>query len=255
MAELLFLGTGAADWEIKARNGFFRRNSAALLDRKLLLDCGAHIFDFAAETGEPNLYGGVTDILITHNHSDHVCPASVHAVAAGRKVRVLCSAAVRRLIGEDSAIEYLPLTPFTPCEMGGYRIMPVLANHDVVVTAEDAAVHYIIQTPDGKTLFYGLDGAWFLRPSWEEMKKYRFDLMVLDATVGDRADWRIFEHNTIPMLRMMAEEIKSRDMVAENGLLVASHLSRTLHASPEETDAIMRRFGLLTATDGLCLAF
>lgn len=255
MAELLFLGTGAADWEIEHRNGFFRRNAAALLDHKLLLDCGAHLFDFAAAMGKPNLYGGVTDILITHNHSDHYCPATVHAVAAGRKVRVLCSAAVRRQIGEDAAIEYLPLEPFAPCQLGGYRVMPVLANHAVVMTKEDAAVHYIIKTPDEKTLFYGLDGAWFLRPSWEEMKKYAFDLMVLDATVGDRADWRIFEHNTIPMLRMMVDEIKNTGMVKDTGRLVASHLARTLHASPEETEEIMHRIGLTMAVDGLRLTF
>lgn len=40
MAELLFLGTGAADWDINAKTGFFRRNSAALLNT----DATAHGF-------------------------------------------------------------------------------------------------------------------------------------------------------------------------------------------------------------------
>jgi len=49
MAELLFLGTGAADWtmEDKVPGKEFRRNSAALLDKTVMLDCGSYIFDLA----------------------------------------------------------------------------------------------------------------------------------------------------------------------------------------------------------------
>ena len=62
----------------------------------------------------------------------------------------------------------------------------------------------------GTELQKGLDGAWFLRPSWAEMLTHKFDLMVFDCTVGDSDDWRLFEHNTIPMLRKMIAEIKER---------------------------------------------
>ena len=37
MNELLFLGSGAADWDLRRREAFFRRKSAALLNGHLLL--------------------------------------------------------------------------------------------------------------------------------------------------------------------------------------------------------------------------
>lgn len=43
MNRLLFLGTGAADWDISCKGDFFRRNSAVLVNNRLIIDCGAHI--------------------------------------------------------------------------------------------------------------------------------------------------------------------------------------------------------------------
>ena len=56
--ELLFLGTGAADWNISKRveGEFFRRFSSALVDGALLIDPGPHIFDFAEKNGTPELF-------------------------------------------------------------------------------------------------------------------------------------------------------------------------------------------------------
>ncbi len=255
MAELLFLGTGAADWHIEDRDGFFRRNSAALLDGCLMLDCGSHIFDFAKETGDNERYSGVTDILITHNHRDHFSGESVLDIAKTHKIRLACTKAVMEKLGENPNIEYILSEPFKEVEMGGYKVIPLLANHDIVINEKDAAFHYIIKTPDEKCLFYGLDGAWFLRPSWDEMKKHKFDVMVFDATVGDRDDWRIFEHNTIPMLRFMMREIKEQNMLKEGGYLVASHLARTLHESHEKTADILKELDMLTAFDGMKIEF
>lgn len=255
MAEILFLGTGAADWEIEERNGFFRRNSAALLDRKIMFDCGCHIFDFAECSGESALYDNVTDILITHNHSDHYSAESVRKVAENKKINVICSEAVKAEIGEAANINYMIFKPFEKLDVSGYGVTPVLANHDIVMNDNDASVHYIIETPDGKTLFYGLDGAWFLRPSWECMKQYKFDMMVLDCTVGDMDDWRIFEHNTIPMLRFLMKEIANAKMVRDGGVVIASHLARTLHTSHEETEKVLDEIGMATAFDGMKIEF
>ena len=250
MNELLFLGTGAADWDISDQSGFFRRNSAALLNGELMLDCGSHIFDFAEKEGKPNLYDKVTDILITHCHEDHFSPDSVRRIANRQKIRLGCCGWVKDAVGEHENIEYNILSPLCETEFGKYRVMPVLANHDVVISGNRSALHYIVTAPDGKKLFYGLDGAWFLRPSWNEMKNHKFDLMVFDCTVGDSDDWRLFENNTIPMLRKMIPEIISCGMLSENGKLVASHLAKGLHQSHEHTDATLKKLNMITALDG-----
>lgn len=253
MSDILFLGTGAADWDVSRKDSFFRRNSSALLDGKLLIDCGAHIFDFAEYSGEPRLFDGVTDIVITHRHSDHFSADSVLRIADSHPIRLGCDAHIRSIVGEHKNIEYTVFVPYKEEVLGNFRVLPLLANHDVVLSGDSAAFHYIVTAPDGKKLFYGLDGAWFLRPSWEEMKRHRFDIMVLDCTVGDFDDWRIFEHNTIPMLRMMVGEIRRNGLLADGGKLVASHLAQTLHPSHEETSEILSALDMITASDGMKL--
>lgn len=250
---LLFLGTGAADWHQPEKNGFFRRSAAALLNGTLLLDCGPGMREIPDT--QPGVISGVTDVLITHDHDDHLDVPALLRIAAGKRIRVACDGFARTMIGAHPGIEFVSVVPFVPFFTDGYAVTPVIANHDAVQSGTRQACHYIIRTPDGKTVFYGLDGAWFLRPSWEEMQRHKFDVMVLDCTVGDRDDWRIFEHNTIPMLRMMVREIEAQNMLERGGRIVASHLSRTLHAPHDETDRILNAFHVRAAYDGMEIEF
>lgn len=255
MNTLIFLGTGAADWNIENRCGFFRRNSSALLNGEILFDAPDHIWDYKEESDRGDLFSRVSLLLVTHDHSDHISTQSVRALAAEHPITVACDEALWRELSDIKGVTHLSLPLDTPTEFAGYRITPVLANHDIVLTHDRRALHYIVKTPDGKTVFYGLDGAWLLRPSWQVMLTHRFDLMVFDCTCGDGEDWRLFEHNTIPMLRTMCAEVQRRSMLTEGGLLVASHLARTLHADPDTTEGILRAFGMLMAVDGLTLTF
>ena len=250
---LLFLGSGAADWNLEDRDGFFRRHAAALLNGTTLLDCGAHIWDFT-ETWQGAL-DGVTDVLVTHDHDDHFHLPSLLCLAEKRKLRVACDGYLRAKIGAHPNIAFVHMQPFVPFHMGRYKVTPLLANHDVVLAGERMACHYILETPNKKTVFYGLDGAWFLRPSWEEMRRHTFDLMVLDCTVGDREDWRIFEHNTIPMLRIMVKQIEEAHLLRKNGQIVASHFSRLLCGTHEETARTLEQFRVRAAFDSMRIHF
>ena len=253
MNTLTFLGTGAADWDIAERDGFFRRNSSALLDNKILLDAGAHVFDYLACENCPDLLNGVSLVLVTHDHEDHVDFYTLRRLAEHHPFSLAADEELFEQLGDVPGITPVLLPLYEESEFMGYRITPVLANHDVVLAEKRRAVHYIVTTPEGKTLFYGLDGAWLLRPTWEEMKKHRFDLMVFDCTVGDSDDWRLFEHNTIPMLRKITDEIRRLGMIKNEGKLVASHLARTLHLDHEATAEILKELSMLTAYDGLSI--
>ena len=247
--KILFLGTGAADWsmEDKKQGEFFRRNTSTLIDGTLLVDPGAHIFDYLDDSGDPHLFDGVRYLLVTHNHGDHVNADSVKRLSNGRELTVICPKPAQERIGEVERVRFITPEIYEEERLCDYSILPLLANHDDVLNA----FHYIITAPDGKKIFYGLDGAWFLRPTWEEMKSHKFDVAILDATVGDFDDWRLFEHNTVPMLRKMVAEMQRLGMIAEDGKLVASHLARTLHPSHEECVRIFGELGMLVAYDGM----
>lgn len=252
MDEILFVGTGAADWVLHESQDFVRRNASVLVNEDLLVDCGPHIRHFAG-TFHAQVFDKVTDVLITHDHKDHFCLETFLTLAQRQKIRLACDGYIRELVGEHPNVQFVSVRPYRAFRLGKYHVMPVLANHDVVQKGERQACHYIIRTPRRKKIFYGLDGAWFLRPTWEEMQKHKFDLMVLDCTVGDQRDWRAFEHNSIPMLRMMTEEIRRQEMLRKNGVMIASHLAKTLHLPHEETEKILSEIGVQTAYDGLKL--
>ena len=91
MSEMIFLGTGAADWNLAMKNeGFFRRNSSCLIDKKLLIDPGAHIFSFIEDFNVPDLFDELTDIIVTHFHSDHINKESVLRLAENRIGNLRC---------------------------------------------------------------------------------------------------------------------------------------------------------------------
>lgn len=252
MSELIFLGTGAADWNLAMKNeGFFRRNSSCLIDKKLLIDPGAHIFSFIEDFNVPDLFDELTDVIVTHFHSDHVKRESVLRLAENRKLRVGCDKRTMEHIGEHPNITYTLFKPYIEYNVGDMIVTPLLANHDIVADGENFAFNYYIETKDGKSIFYGLDSAWILRPTWEYLKKKKFDAFVFDCTVGDKDDWRLFEHNTIPMIRKMVEEINAKELMKEGGKLIVSHMARTLHKSHEDTAEILEKINMITAFDGM----
>ena len=51
---------------------------------------------------------------------------------------------------------------------------------------QETALHYIFSR-EGKSFFYGCDGAWFLAQTWSVLQKQKLDVMILEATVGEYA--------------------------------------------------------------------
>ena len=70
--KLLFLGTGAADWPLKKKEGMteFRRLSSLLIDDVLLIDPGPQVLEALLEYGKDA--SNIKYIINTHKHSDHI---------------------------------------------------------------------------------------------------------------------------------------------------------------------------------------
>lgn len=261
--KLLFLGTGAADGVVGKPMGekFYRRCSSALVDRDLLLDPGPHIFDFAEQYGDTDLYAGVTDILCTHSHPDHFSPDTVRALLDKNPALTLWGdEAIRRKLTRLAPdvmerIRFVPLTHGGWADIGGYRVLSVHSNHSTG-DPEEVTLHHIIEK-DGRRLFYGLDGAWILRESWNIMRELEgpYHAMVFDTTCGESLDeFRVFEHNTIPMLEVMIPGMKCKrfHVIGEETKLYAHHLARSLH--DPDYDVISKRLaplGMTVVYDGL----
>ena len=249
--ELTFLGTGAADvcgWlkddpKCGRDDKDVRRYSSTLLDGTILFDCSIFTVDSIEVYGID--VSKIQRLFITHFHSDHCNFGSIQQLAfkTEKPLEIYYSAE-----GEfpfiDNAVLH-PLNAGETVEFDGYSITPFKANHN------GNPYHYSIEK-DGKKLFYGLDGAWLLFDTYYAMKDMNYDAMILDATVGDyNGDYRMAEHNSIPMIRMMVESFKTFGIASDNTKIILSHMARTLHKGHEETVSCVKDDGYIVAFDGM----
>ena len=253
--EILFLGTCACDYSPLLQTTYkdvfdknARRSSCALINGRYLIDCGYHCLE-ELRIAKIDL-AQITDIFVTHFHSDHYnveCISQI-AKASERTLRVWVRA--------DANVIAISNVEWQFMEKGieysvdeNVKVTGLLANHN-----ESVFPQHILLDVAGKKIFYALDGAWFLHETYYALKNTSLDFLVLDCTCGDyEGDYRIGEHNSIPMIRLMLPSLKKWGAITEKTQVYASHLAPSLHKSHEETVEILQKDGVYVAYDGLSL--
>lgn len=252
--DITFLGTCACDFsprldtDLKSKlDKDARRASCMLVDGKYLIDCGPHVLDSIRILGIDK--SKITDIIITHTHDDHFNENSIKAIAEGRKspLRVWLREGAQPLSIEG--VEVRLMTPFERYSLDDAFLTGMVANHDKTATPQ----HLLIERGEDK-IFYGCDGAWLLNDTYYHILNARLSLAVLDCTMGDyEGDYRIGEHNSIPMLRQLLPSLRGTHAIDEKTQIYFSHLAPSLHAPHEETDKIAQAMGARVAYDGLSI--
>ena len=225
--KIRFLGTGAADWNGRDERGEYRRLTSTLIDGRLLIDCTSTVKDLI-----PN-GSAIEHILITHSHGDHFDPEMIASLAPA----VLY--AHESWAGEINipGIEVVPAAIGEWMNAGGYEIMALPSNHSTSRPHEQT-VNYLLKK-DGQTFLYATDGAWLPNRSLHLMKGMQLSGMAIDATIGDGhdGDYRIFEHNSIPMIRIMVDTMKKTGLLKPEAKVYLTHMARTLHGTQKEIEA------------------
>ena len=250
--EILFLGTAACDYSPKL-NGEFkdkfdfdaRRSSCVLINGHVLVDCGDHTLD-SLRIANVNI-GDITDIFITHLHSDHFRIQSIRYIASLTKSKLKLWVREDAKIPETENIEIIKMKNGVPYSENGLTVTAYRANHD-----ENSFPQHFLFEIDGKKIFYGLDGAWILHETYYALKNANLDCMVLDGTCGDApAEWRIAEHNTLSMIRLMLPSFKSWGIINDNTQVYISHIAPSLHKPHKDIVAELKEYGIKVAYDGL----
>lgn len=243
--ELLFLGTGAADWawhpaeEVRYdTSGAIRRTSSLLLDGKYLIDPAPEAYFFASEVLKLDL-SGLQGIFLTHRHKDHLCYESLKKFieAADEPVRFYChETTVPYLELDDDMQKRLIICPVKAgqtVEVGDMKVLILSANHTGYAPGE-VPVHYVFEKGD-KRFLYGLDGGWYTCDTWDILLETKLDMAVVDGTVGGaKTDYRICSHNTLAMIELLVASMKECSILKEDSRIVLSHLARTLHGPNED---------------------
>ena len=253
--EILFLGTCACDYSPLLQTTYkdvfdknARRSSCALINGRYLIDCGYHCLE-ELRIAKIDL-AQITDIFVTHFHSDHYnveCISQI-AKASERTLRVWVRAGANVIAISNVEWKFMEKgIEYSVDE--NVKVTGLLANHN-----ESVFPQHILLDVAGKKIFYALDGAWFLHETYYALKNTNLDFLVLDCTCGDyEGDYRIGEHNSIPMIRLMLPSLKKWGAITEKTQVYASHLAPSLHKSHEETVEILQKDGVYVAYDGLSL--
>ena len=260
--ELLFLGTGAADWpskyppaDMKLTRGQVRGTSSMLINGHILIDCGPTVLDVM------NRYkvnpAGITDLLLTHTHADHLHPESVRTLADARDakfgpLRIWAHPEALKRVPTSSRIETFPVEIGKPVMMHGFGMTGLEANH-LVRTSKEKCLYYFIEGAT-KNFLYATDGSWLLKRTWLYLQKKRLDALVWDATIGEGiGDYRIFEHNDLAMIRHMNQTLMNRNILKSDAKIILTHMARTLHPSQDQLEKKLLPEGLIPAYDGMSL--
>lgn len=248
--KLQFLGTCACDYSEKLKNEFkdcfdydARRSSSLLIDKKYLVDCGEHTWDSLRISGADA--SKITNVFITHLHDDHFNIENIRKVASLGKICLWVNE--NAPIEEENNIEIVKMKPFQKYNVDGdFTITALPSNHDPL----SFPVHFLIEKEE-KRIFYGCDGAWLLAGTYNFLRNKKLSLMVLDGTVGDYiGDYRLAEHNSIPMIRMMLPSLKTFGVIDETTRVMISHIAPSLHKSHNETVRLLKKDKIEVAYDG-----
>ena len=246
--KILFLGTGAADhdWS-RYGDPDVCGSTATLIDDRVLIDCGPTAAAALTRFGQDR--SRITDIVVTHDHSDHFSPDALQAIAAGREGEIRLFGPPRVCVQAESFCTVRPLDFGDRFQAGGYEWLTLPANHTVTDIFEKTFL-YLIAGPD-RTLLYALDTAWLPTLAYRLLGKTRLDGVIWDATMSEPGDWRIFEHTDPAMFAMMRKTLTENGNIDDRTRIWFDHRARTLWpADPAAQAAIARRERVELARDG-----
>lgn len=258
--ELLFLGTGAANWPLKYPfkdknhpRAKVRAMSSMLVNGHILIDCGPTVLDvmkcYDVNPAE------VTDILLTHTHSDHLHPGNIMTIANARDAAL----GPLKFWGDPEALKKVPDSDRIekrPVELGksfkvhGLSMTGLAANHDVHRSKEQCLL-YLIESAK-KRVFYATDTGWLPTTTWLHIQRKQLDAIIWDATCGEgKGDYRVFCHNDLTMIRHMNQSLVKGKALKPNAKILLTHIADRLHPPHHVLEKKLIPEGLIPAYEGM----
>ena len=261
---VLFLGTGAADWNGKDSRGEHRRLSSILLDRRTLVDFTPSCLDMIPAGVEPDT------IIYTHSHGDHYNPEA--ALKVGVK-RVYLSQSWYDIAVADfkraAKAMNLPMPQITPLyvgqavEINSLMVTPLPASHATGNKFEQTFIYLIERA--GVRLLYATDtggipavAARLAGIDAHDKDGKPITAIIFEATMGvdHDDDFRSFTHTSVGGVERIVRVLeKTKRYTPPSGQPVyLTHMARTLHGTQAELDATLPQT-LRAAYDGLEVVF
>lgn len=267
--ELTFLGTAAAEGypglfcdcvhclrarALKGRD--LRRRSALLVDSDMLVDFGPDIL--AASLGLGLRLSGVSALLLTHSHRDHLCldnftyrqPAfrgtdlpTLHVYASSGVI-----AEVSRHLAtlQDCEVEVHAVRAGERFTAGRYWAQAFPATH----APETDPLFYAIGE-DEKSFLYVSDTGPLMPEAWEILHGLTADLVIMELTMG--GEERSSTHLGLSAYQDIRRKMREDGVVKADARFIAHHLAHHYSPSYGEWSAELESLGICLAYDGMKL--
>lgn len=240
--DLLALGTGSADgWpnpfctcascHAERVAGRVRGQTAALLDGRLLLDCGPETPRAAERLGVD--LSRLRHVLVTHQHPDHCSPAFLlfRAWVGDGPLDVVgppeVVEACRMWVAPDSPVRFVTVAAGDRLRLGEYDVRVLAARHG----GAGSAVLYDVTAPGGR-LLYATDTAALPAETVAAVEGAAFDVVLLEETFGDHAAHGT-DHLHLTTFADQVRRLREVGAVTRDTDLVAVHLSHHNPPTPE----------------------
>lgn len=268
--EIVFLGTAAAEGYpgtfcdcarcrrarlLGGKN--LRARSSIVVDDVILIDIPPDVYVQSLKCGVK--LGNIRFLLITHSHPDHlyieelrlrkdpftrVSLKSLYVVGnatVSRRVRRMLKGELRK-----SKIRVISISPGNTLSLGNYRIVAVPAVHNVV--GKEKPLNYIIER-DGRSFLYAVDTGPYTHEALRILEKHRFDLVVVEATMGLRSSRDYRYHMGFEDIKVLREWMLYKNVVDEDTPFVLTHFSHNNSPPHDEIVRELERYGFLAAYD------
>ncbi len=240
-----------------------RSRTAYQLGSQIQIDFGPDIFYQREKLGLH--YENMRHLFITHPHKDHFSPLQLTyhthaepgpAVLSGNTLTLhgtrQVMAMFHRDLDKDFSKMQLQLDELKPVvdhrELeNGMRFTSIPAFHFC-----PGAVNYIVELPGGFTFFIGTDSGPFQEETWEILKEFHFDLMILDGTAG-MLDIRNGGHMTAKEVVAAVEKLRRKGCIDSETQLVTNHFAHCAGMLHEELEKFYRPYGIEPGYDGMLL--
>ena len=198
-----------------------------------------------------------TAVIFTHSDDDHFGPAEFQYCLYPFNEMDFLSFTI---YGNDAIVprlhEMYPSWPmeivqtrsFKPFKHGEYVVTPIHANHKL---EEDA--HNLIFQKGGRTLLYATDtGVWF-DATWEFLKDFKLDLLVIECTEGFHCtDYD--GHLDLETMLEVLERLHKQGTLTGQSKVCTTHHSHNGGATHAQLEEALTPHSVMVGYDGLELA-
>jgi phosphoribosyl 1,2-cyclic phosphate phosphodiesterase len=126
-----------------------------------------------------------------------------------------------------------------------YRVTPIRARHK-----EDEDAHNLIIERDGRSLLYALDTGIWTPETWEFLKDFNIDALIIECTDG-RAECDYDGHLNIKKCAEMVERLREQGTLRAGAPVITSHHSHKGDATHEELIQLLAPHGITPGYDGM----